>query len=208
MTKIAQQLTDLETSSFMNVTITTAESRQARRIAQLIMLAMDHACCQYFAGEKHTLTDFEDAMTRLVEAEESQYSYRNTLVAMTADGQLAGICVTYDGNELNRLRQAFIQEALRSFGRDFSGMDDETQAGELYVDSLAVDSRYRCRGIASALLRASIERARKFHFPAVGLLVDKGNPAAEYLYTRVGFEFINDTSWGGHPMKHLQYTIK
>lgn len=35
---------------------------------------------------------------------------------MTADGQLAGICVTYDGNELNRLRQAFIQEALRSLG--------------------------------------------------------------------------------------------
>ena len=187
--------------------ITAAKPQQARSIARLIMQAMDYACCQYFAGEEHTLADLEALMTQLVEDEESQYSYRNTLVATTDNGQVAGICVVYDGKDLHRLRRAFIREAQKSFGRDFSEMDDETQAGELYVDSLAVDSYYRRRGIASALLRSAIDRARERHLPAVGLLVDKGNPKAERLYTRIGFEYVNDSSWGGHPMKHLQYHI-
>ena len=44
--------------------------------------------------------------------------------------------------------------------------------------------------------------------PAVGLLVDKGNPKAEKLYTRIGFKYVGDSSWGGHEMKHLQYAVK
>ena len=40
--------------------------------------------------------------------------------------------------------------------------------------------------------------------PAVGLLVDKGNPLAEKLYARVGFGYVDDNEWGGHPMRHLQ----
>ena len=43
--------------------------------------------------------------------------------------------------------------------------------------------------------------------PAVGLLCDKGNPKAERLYTKVGFQYVNDTTWGGHAMKHLQYKL-
>jgi hypothetical protein len=39
--------------------------------------------------------------------------------------------------------------------------------------------------------------------PCVGLLVDKGNPAGEALYASVGFRYVNDSLWGGHPMKHL-----
>ena len=41
-----------------------------------------------------------------------------------------------------------------------------------------------------------------------GLLVDKGNPKAEKLYIRVGFEYSNDATWGGHPMKHLVYSTQ
>ena len=51
--------------------ITAAKPQQARSIARLIMRAMDYACCQYFAGEEHTLADFEELMTQLVEDEES-----------------------------------------------------------------------------------------------------------------------------------------
>ena len=31
----------------------------------------------------------------------------------------------------------------------------------------------------------------------------KGNPAGEALYASVGFQYANDSWWGGHPMKHL-----
>ena len=65
----------------------------------------------------------------------------------------------------------------------------------------------RGRGIATLLLKAAIDKARRMGLPAVGLLVDKGNPKAEKLYTRVGFKYVGDNTWGGHPMKHLQYSL-
>jgi ribosomal protein S18 acetylase RimI-like enzyme len=188
--------------------ISPAEKHQSADIARLIMEAMDLDCCQYFAGPQHNLHDFELLMTTLVEAENSQYSYRNTLVALNEAQQVLGACVTYDGKDLRQLRKAFLEGALKAFGRDFSAMEDETQEGELYIDSLCVLKEFRHQGIASALLKASIEKAKSLHIPAIGLLVDKGNPKAEALYQSLGFTYKNDASWGGHPMKHLQIIFR
>lgn len=185
-----------------DIRIEQAQPQQASAIASLIMLAMNHACCQYFAGPHHTLSDFQQLMIRLVERRDSQYSYLHTLVALDGN-EVIGCCVSYEGEKLHALRRAFIDEALASFGIDYSGMEDETQAGELYIDSLAVDARYQGRGIATALLKATCEKALTLHLPA-GLLVDKGNPAAERLYTRLGFRYVNDATWGSQLMKHLQ----
>lgn len=187
--------------------IHVANLQQAETIAKLIMMAMTDDCCLYYAGEGKTLQDFKETMVRLVETDDSQYSYKNTLMATTEDGEVAGICVSYDGGLLHKLRNAFIKAAKNDFGRDFSKMEDETQAGELYLDSLAVNPQFRKKGVATALLKASIEKAKDLGLPAVGLLVDKGNPNAERLYTQVGFKYMNDATWGGHPMKHLVYRI-
>ena len=100
-------------------------------------------------------------MTRLVEREDSQYSYLNTLVAITETNKIVGICVSYDGAKLRELRKAFIKGALGAFGRDFSDMEDETTAGELYIDSLCVDKSFRRRGLLSSLLEATIEKGKK-----------------------------------------------
>ena len=192
------------------IEIKNAIKEQNKEIAHLIMMAMTDECCQYFCGEGYGLEDFYRMMCHLVEREDSQYSYQNTLVAM--DGQLVvGVSVSYDGSRLHELRRAFIEAAKTYIGKDHTGMDDETQAGELYLDSLAVLPAYRRQGIAQKLLIATRERACLLHLPRVGLLVDKGNPDGEALYTKVGFEYLDDNLWGGHPMKHLilpcQYTI-
>ena len=175
---------------------------QAAEIARLIMTAMTDDCCLYFCGNGFGLNDFHKMMTMLVERENSQYSYRNTLVAMDGD-KVIGISVSYDGARLHELRRAFIEAAKKYIGKDHSGMDDETQAGELYLDSLAVLPEYRRQGIARKLLKGTKERANRLGLPCVGLLVDKDNPIGEALYTSIGFRYINDNQWGGHPMKHL-----
>ncbi len=182
--------------------IKKASKNQAAEIARLIMVAMTDECCLHFCGEGHGLEDFLKMMTELVERDDSQYSYKNTLVAMDGD-KIVGISVSYDGGQLHTLRKAFIDSAKQYLGRDHSGMDDETQAGELYLDSLAVVSVYRRKGIATKLLMATRERAREMGLPCVGLLVDKGNPAGEGLYASAGFHYVNDSKWGGHEMKHL-----
>ena len=208
------------------IEIREANKSQAAEIACLIMTAMTEDCCLYFCGEDYGLEEltsgracsrsaeqaslrrsrllgaFRKMMTMLVEREDSQYSYRNTLVAMDAD-RVVGISVSYDGGLLHELRRAFIEAAKEHFGKDHTGMDDETQAGELYLDSLAVLPEYRRQGIARKLLLATKERANRMGLPCVGLLVDKGNPVGEALYASVGFRYVNDNRWGGHPMKHL-----
>ena len=67
------------------VEIREAKKAQAAEIARLIMMAMTDDCCLHFCGDGHGLDDFREMMTALVAREDSQYSYRNTLVAM--DGE-------------------------------------------------------------------------------------------------------------------------
>ena len=184
------------------IEIKAAKKDQSASIARLIMMAMTDDCCLHFCGVGYGLDDFYRMMTSLVEREDSQYSYKNTLVAMD-DEKVVGVAVSYDGARLNELRQAFIEAAKEQIGKDHSGMDDETQTGELYLDSLAILSEYRRQGIARKLLRATKEKADQMGLPCLGLLVDKGNPAGESLYASVGFRYVNDSNWGGHPMKHL-----
>ena len=184
------------------IEIRKATKNQAAAIARLIMMAMTDDCCLYFCVNGYGLEDFRKMMTLLVEREDSQYSYRNTLVAMDED-KVVGISVSYDGGKLHQLRQAFIEAAKEYIGKEHSGMDDETQAGELYLDSLAVLPEYRRRGVASRLIRATKERADRMGLPCVGLLLDKGNPDGEALYASIGFQYANDSHWGGHEMKHL-----
>lgn len=193
------------------IQIQPALQSDAAMIAPLIMEAMNLECCQWFAGPHHTIDEFRQVITRLVEEDVSQYSYLNTLVAVddsvTDQRVIAGISVSYDGKDLHTLRKAFIREALATFGIDYSGIPDETSEGELYIDSLCVSEPYRHQGIASALLKATIEKAQSMNLPA-GLLVDKGNPKAERLYLRLGFTYVGDNQWGGHEMKHLQYPLQ
>lgn len=184
------------------IKISKATKEQAPEIARLIMMAMTDDCCLYFCSDGYGLEDFRKMMTMLVEREDSQYSYRNTLVAMDGD-QVVGVSVSYDGGKLRELRLAFIEAAKEYLGKDHSGMEDETQAGELYLDSLAVQPDYRRQGIARALLLATKERANQLDLPYLGLLVDTDNPNGEALYASVGFQYVGDNRWGGHRMKHM-----
>ena len=185
-----------------NISIRGARPDEAARIADLIIMAMTEECCLHFCGPGHDIRDFRRVMTSLVARPETQYSYNNTLVA-TIEDNIVGICVSYDGALLHLLRQPFIDAAQQEWGMDHSSIPDETQAGELYIDSLAVDPDYRGRGIASLLLRATIDKSRALGLPSTGLLVDLGNPKAEALYNKVGFQYAGTNSWGGHGMKHL-----
>ena len=187
----------------MNIEIVHARKEQALDIARLIMMAMTDDCCLSFCAvaEGYGLEDFLRMMALLVEREDSQYSYMNTFVAVDR-GTVVGIAVSYDGSRLIELRRPFLKLAMEYIGKDHSNMDKEIQAGELYLDSLAVLPEYRRQGIARRLVLATKEKAECMGLP-VGLLVDKGNPSGAAFYDSMGFRFANESHWGGHEMKHL-----
>ena len=190
--------------------IIPATPLHAADITRLIMMAMTDDCCQYLAGPDHTLADFRAMMLSLVLMDDSQYSWRNAFVAVDdaaapADPvscPVAGAIVGYDGKDLRRLRRRFQEAAMEFLGMDYSAMDDETRAGEFYIDSLAVYPRYRRCGVATMLLRRMTAHAAGFGLPAA-LLVDTANPNAERLYSALGFVYAGDAVWGGHAMRHL-----
>lgn len=127
------------------------------------------------------------------------YSYRNALLA-EMDGRPVGLCLCYDG-------QGYHERRLRTFAlfeqapvndnepeepdMDLEHAEDETQAGEYYIDSLAVLPEYRGRGIARLLMQKQIEHGRTLGLPST-LLVDPSNPPALRLYESLGFQYHSD----------------
>ena len=98
------------------IEVREASKSQAAEIARLIMTAMTDDCCLYFCGEGYGLEDFCRMMTMLVEHENSQYSYRNTMVALDAN-RVVGISVSYDGGRLHesRLPKSILAKIIRAW---------------------------------------------------------------------------------------------
>lgn len=185
------------------MTITNARKDDVPFIARAIMDAVGEEICKSLAGDGHSLADVERLFTELAARDDSQYSYVNTLAAVDEDGKTLGVCVGYDGAKLDELRKPFFAYVREMLGKDLGDVEDETDGSEFYLDTLAVLPEYRGRGIASALLKASIEKARKMGKPA-GLLVDKDNTHARRLYESIGFEQIGERPFCYVMMDHLQ----
>ena len=99
----------------MNITIREAEPRDAKQIARIITMAFHPDLCENMSGGNGTDVIF-DLMQRLALREDSQYSYRNTLVC-EVDGNVAGGACGYDGKDLKRLREAlFADLGIRATG--------------------------------------------------------------------------------------------
>lgn len=183
--------------------IIAARKSDAPAIGSAIIEAVGEDICLGLAAPDHTLDDVRTLFTRLALLDDSQYSYRNALVALDDSGEVMGVCVAYDGAGLYDMRELFFSYVREMLGKEMTGIDDETDASEFYIDTLAVKPRYRGQGVASALLRAMIERARAMGKPA-GLLVDKDNSRARRLYEKIGFGFVGERPFCYVMMDHLQ----
>jgi len=182
--------------------IEQAGRQHAGIIARAVMDAVGEEICADFAAPSHTLDDVRELFTHLASLDDSQYSYRNALVALDDNGEVAGVCVSYDGADLHRLRERFFEAARMMLGKEMEGMADETSPDEYYLDTVAVAPAWRGKGIGSRLLMASVEKARAAGKPA-GLLVDYINPKAEALYRSLGFKYVGDRPFAGVVMKHM-----
>ena len=150
----------------------------------------------------------EKLFTRLAADPESQYSYRNSLVATADDGTPVGGIIAYDGADLRRLRKAFAREAHKILGWDVTEeesekWEDEADPYEIYIDSLYVVPEYRNRGVASTLLKGVEERFKEKQKP-LGLLVEPENQRAFRAYLHWGFREVGISHFFQTPMIHLQ----
>lgn len=184
--------------------IRPATPDDAPAIARGIIMAVGEEIATDFAGSPERLPLVEKVFTDLARRDDSQYSYRNSLVAETRDGEIAGIIVSYDGALLHDLRPAFCEEAAATLGINIKSEDmhDETSPDEIYLDSLAVFPPYRRNGLGRKLIAAAIESHKGAGKP-IGLLCDPPNKKARLLYESLGFKPAGQRPFADTMMDHL-----
>lgn len=176
-------------------------------IAWAVMEAVGEGIISKWAGEA-SMEEIHSLFTRLAARKDSQYSYLNSRIAVTPEGEKAGVCVSYDGGEIKRLRRAFFEEANRVFGWNMSdeqvdSLPCETSGEEFYLDSLAILPAHRGKGIGTQLIYDASEKARKVGLP-LGLLVADDNPKASSLYESQGFKAVGRRPFAGEDMTNMR----
>lgn len=127
-------------------------------------------------------------LSQLCRDSRTLYSWANAIMAIQ-DDQPVGCLICYDGAQYAQMRAATFPAIASFTGNDLSQMEMETEAGEFYLDSLAILPDFRGKGIGTMLLKAGIETARAFPVTRVGLVVAAHNGKAEKLYQSLGFCF-------------------
>lgn len=179
------------------ITLRHATADDAPAITRAIIMAFGEDMTRRLCGDRG-----HEIIERLVRMDNTQYSYRNTIVCL-ADGAVAGAICGYDGAKLHELRQPVLDMLREECGTQIS-VTDETSAGEFYLDSVGVMPEMRGLGIGARLLERMRDEAFATGHDRVGLLVDDINPKAERLYQRLGFRRVGEVSFIGHTMHHMQ----
>lgn len=192
----------------IKITIRHATPDDAPLIAEAVVGAIGPEIAAGMAGDMHSVQDVTDVFERLARRTDTQYSYLNSRVAITPDGEPAGVCVSYDGARLRELRRPFFEEARTALGwtitpDEVEALPGETDSGEFYLDSLLTLPAFRGHGVASALIRDAARRAAETGKP-LGLLVDTGNDRARRLYEHAGMHPVGMRPFAGHMMHHMQ----
>lgn len=184
----------------MEIKFRKAGPEDALYIATHIMLAMQDIIFQ-FIGEE-SLENALLFLNSLVMERDNLYSYENCRVAVHEDVIIAS-AVVYNGADFSRLRIPVADRIKTMFGRSFE-LEDETDAGEYYIDSIGVSKEYQGNGIGSNMIRSLIKEFVGEKKATLGLLVEKNNTAAKKLYLKLGFERVGERMLVGKLMEHLQ----
>jgi len=183
------------------IQIRKAQSTEATEIAKLMLLAMRDIVYS-FIGEENEQRAIR-FLQSMISKKGNQYSFENIVVA-EHDSILIGQICCYPGKDVFQLRKPILAELAQNYGRKID-LELETQAGEVYIDSLAVSPLARGRGIGKMLLLYAIDRYCKRQNSLLGLLVDRDNPNAKKLYLQLGFREGGRKHIFGKEMFHLQY---
>ncbi|SMC35688.1 GNAT family N-acetyltransferase [Moheibacter sediminis] len=184
--------------------IRPAQKSDYIQVAPLIVQAMEDLAMKF--TQSSDLEKSIPVFEYFFQQKGNQYSYENTLV-FEENGEIIGSITGYDGNKLNELRTPFLDHLLEKF-RFEQIPEDETEAGEFYIDTVSVSMNHQGKGIGRKLIEAMIIHAKEKGFYKVGLLVDVENPSAKKLYERIGFKIIKTKNLMGGQYEHLVFTVK
>lgn len=180
--------------------IRRAKAEDAETIATYLLMAMEDIVYD-FIGQTNRAAALA-FLHHFVQKEDNQYSYQNCWVVQNHHRVVAAVNI-YDGACLKDLRAPIAHYIETHFQKRFEP-EDETAAGEFYIDALAVDPEQRGKGIGAKLLEHVRHTYVIQDHKTIGLLVDVDNPRAQQLYLQLGFKDVDEKTLAGKTLRHLQ----
>lgn len=182
------------------MTIRKATIKDSKDIATYLLLAMEDIVYKFIGEQNYDKA--KEFLLHFIEKENNQYSYRNCFI-VEDDNKIVAAVNIYDGAKLHLLREPIAQYVRTHYNKNFNP-EDETQKGEIYIDTLGVDPECQGKGIGSKLLQFLIDEYVTKKQKTLGLLVDEGNPNAKKLYLKLGFKPVGVKTLVGKRLEHLQ----
>ena len=180
--------------------IRKAKKHEANQVAEFLILAMEGFVYTMIA-EKNRAKAI-DCLAHFCNLEENQYSYQNCWV-VELNGDIIAAANVYNGADLLALREPVIRYIRGNYNPVFNpGI--ETEAGEFYIDTFAVHPSFQGKGIGLKILEFLIEEYVVNQNTPLGLLVESDNVAANKLYTKAGFRFVQKREFLTKVLDHLQ----
>ncbi|MET6991573.1 GNAT family N-acetyltransferase [Sediminicola arcticus] len=182
------------------MTIRKATTNDVDSIAPILLLVLEKIVYT-FIGE-NDYTKAKEFLIYFLNRGNNQYSYQNCYVA-ERDDEIIGVANLYNGSDLEQLRQPVLEYIDQHYATDLH-IEDETQKGEYYIDTIAVKSNEQGNGVGSQMLQHLINEYMANKKQTLGLLVNENNPNAKKLYLKMGFASVGKKKLLGHQLDHLQ----
>jgi ribosomal protein S18 acetylase RimI-like enzyme len=165
--------------------IEQARKEDVQEVMPLLLAAIGNIAYTLAGTEEHA--EAEKILADFYRQEDNRISYKHVIVDRREDG-IAGMLLSYGGDHAAALDIPFVTRIGRDKGaRAKESIAVEAQAGDYYLDSIAVDARYQGQGIATALIEAFAQKGVKEGCSRLSLIVEPYNERAYSLYQRLNF---------------------
>ena len=183
--------------------IKNAQKQDAKICIKLLNLAMEDIAYKLSGYDDHVKSD--EILEKFFVSETNRLSYKNVYVYKRDDVIIAAMCAYFGGDAWQLDRE--ISQHLKALGKD-AQIEKECFDDEFYIDSIAVDEKFRRQGLAKELILHSFAKAKELGYKKVSLIVDINKPKVRKFYESLGFKFNTKKIINLHEYDHMIKEIK
>ena len=164
--------------------IKNAQKQDAKICIKLLNLAMEDIAYKLSGYDDPVKSD--EILEKFFISEINRLSYKNVYVYKRDEQIIAAMCAYFGGDAWQLDRE--ISQHLKALGKD-AQIEKECFDDEFYIDSIAVDEKFRRQGLAKELILHSFAKAKELGHKKVSLIVDVNKPKVRKFYESLGFKF-------------------
>ena len=178
--------------------IKNAQKQDAKVCIKLLNLAMEDIVYKLSGYDDPAKSD--EILENFFKSEINRLSYKNVYVYKRDDVIIAAMCAYFGGDTAKLDRE--ISQHLKALGKD-AQIENECFDDEFYIDSIAVDEKFRGQGLAKELILHSFAKAKELGYKKVSLIVDVNKPKVRKFYESLGFKFNTKKIINLHEYDHM-----